>query len=167
MYMLHIKKNRAVFFLLFSPFTFFPFVMHLKLSICGHWLWRMDYKKPMRTGHKQGKMQLTCFSKIGTALEVEQLCLLSCLHLEKQKQVSPITRSRASLRIATAPCLPLGVKDPLKEEEGPLLLAFALGYEAFAFGFCLLLEASVFCFWLFGVGRFWDGKIAEGKRIAE
>jgi hypothetical protein len=25
-------------------------------------LWRADYEKPMRTGHKQGEMQLSCFS---------------------------------------------------------------------------------------------------------
>jgi hypothetical protein len=28
----------------------------------GGQVWRVDYKKPMRTGHKQGKMQLSCFS---------------------------------------------------------------------------------------------------------
>jgi hypothetical protein len=52
--------------------------------------------------------------------------------------------------------LPLGIKDPLKEKEGLLLLllAFVLRCEAFAFGFCFLLEA------------FWCGKLLEGKRIA-
>jgi hypothetical protein len=25
-------------------------------------LWREDYEKPVRTGHKQGEMQLNCFS---------------------------------------------------------------------------------------------------------
>jgi hypothetical protein len=24
-------------------------------------LWRSDYEKPMRTGHKQGEMRLNCF----------------------------------------------------------------------------------------------------------
>jgi hypothetical protein len=24
-------------------------------------VWRVDYEKPMRTGHKQGEMQLNCF----------------------------------------------------------------------------------------------------------
>jgi hypothetical protein len=48
----------------------------------------MDYEKPMRTGHKQGKMQLNCFyllAEIGIALASKQLCLLSCLHSEKQE----------------------------------------------------------------------------------
>jgi hypothetical protein len=38
----------------------------------------------MRTGHKQGELQLPCFSEIGTAREAEQLFLLSCLCSEKQ-----------------------------------------------------------------------------------
>jgi hypothetical protein len=35
--------------------------------------------------------------------------------------------------------LPLDIKDPLKEEEGLLLLAFALGHEAFVFCFGFLV----------------------------
>jgi hypothetical protein len=46
----------------------------------------MDYEKPMRTGHKQGEMQLTCFSEIGTAPEAAHLFLLSCLSSEKQER---------------------------------------------------------------------------------
>jgi hypothetical protein len=48
-------------------------------------VWRADYGKPMRIGHKQGKMRLTCFSKIGTALEAEHLFLLRYFHSEKQE----------------------------------------------------------------------------------
>jgi hypothetical protein len=48
-------------------------------------VWGANYEKPMKTGYKQGEMRLTCFSKIGTAPEAEQLFLLSCLHSEKQE----------------------------------------------------------------------------------
>jgi hypothetical protein len=42
--------------------------------------------KLMRTGHKQGEMQLTCFSEIAQPRrEAEQLFLLGCLHSEKQE----------------------------------------------------------------------------------
>jgi hypothetical protein len=63
-------------------------------------------------------------------------------------QVSPVTVSRPSRRTAAPPCLPLGVKDSLKEDRR----LFALGAFALDFGFWLL------GFWLFGVGGFWKGK---------
>jgi hypothetical protein len=68
----------------------------LVYMLCGI-MWRADYEKPMRTGHKQGETQLSCFSwdvylqaEIGTALateegNAEQLLLLSCL-LRSEKQ---------------------------------------------------------------------------------
>jgi hypothetical protein len=30
--------------------------------VSSRWIWRVDYEKPMRTGHKEGEMQLNCFS---------------------------------------------------------------------------------------------------------
>jgi hypothetical protein len=70
-------------------------------------------------------------------------------------EVSPVTMSHPSLRTAAPqPCLPLGIKDPLKEEEGLLLLALALG-------------CGVFRFWLLAFAfAFGCGKHLEGKRIA-
>jgi hypothetical protein len=41
---------------------------------------------------------------------------------EAGTQVSPVTMSLPSLRAAALPCLPLGIKDSLKEDD-----AFALG----------------------------------------
>jgi hypothetical protein len=61
-------------------------------------------------------------------------------------------------RTAAPPCLPLDIKDSLKEEMRLLLWAFCFGL--FAVGF--LLEA--FGFWLFDVGSFWKGKgMLKGK----
>jgi hypothetical protein len=99
-------------------------------------------QKPMRTGHKQGKMQLTCFSKIGTTPEAEQLCLLSCLCSEKQERSLPVTSP--SLRATALPCSPVGIKRPTEEGAWGF---FALEgfFWALAFGFC---------FGLFGMGSF-------------
>jgi hypothetical protein len=96
----------------------------------------------MRTGHKQGEMQLTCFSEIGTAPEAEQLFLLSCLCAEKQELRFLLLQSRPSPRASANSLFATGNKRPLKEEEELFPLAFTLG----------------FCFWLFGVGSFWRGK---------
>jgi hypothetical protein len=62
-------------------------------------------------------------------------------------QVSPVSMSLPSLRAAAPPCLPLGIKDSLKENLG----LFALGLFAVGFcfgGFCFrhLLEAFTFGF---------------------
>jgi hypothetical protein len=66
-------------------------------------------------------------------------------------QVSPVIMSLSSLRTtAPPPCLPLSIKNPLKEEEG--LFVFALGAFAFCFGPLL-----------FAFGAFWCGKALEGK----
>jgi hypothetical protein len=54
------------------------------------------------------------------------------------------------LRTAAPPCLPLDIKDSLKEDTR--LLLFALGFLLEAFCFWLLLLA--FGFWLFDVGGF-------------
>jgi hypothetical protein len=56
-----------------------------------------------------------------------QLLFLSCL-----TQVSPVTMSRPSLRtVAPPPCLPLDIKDLLKEDErffdGGLMEGFLMG----------------------------------------
>jgi hypothetical protein len=37
------------------------FVQHNFMFSHGS-MWRVDYEKPMRTGHRQGEMQLSCFS---------------------------------------------------------------------------------------------------------
>jgi hypothetical protein len=69
-------------------------------------------------------------------------------------KVSPVTMPRPSPRTAALPCLPLDIKESLKEDWGPFALGFllwafvwglfALGFllEAFTFGFCAL----IFCF---------------------
>jgi hypothetical protein len=51
--------------------------------------------------------------------------------------------SRPSLRNAASPCLPLGIKDSLKEDVRLLLLTF----DFWAFGF--------WAFWAFGFWAFW------------
>jgi hypothetical protein len=63
---------------------------------------------------------------------------------ETGRQVSPVTMSFPSPRTPAPPCLPLGIKDSLKE-DGRLLLweLFALG----ALAFRLL-------FWAFGILTF-------------
>jgi hypothetical protein len=63
-------------------------------------------------------------------------------------QVSPVAMSCPSLGTTVPPCLPLGIKDPLKEDGG----------------FCLRLLLVAFSF---SSGAFWCGKVLEGKRIAE
>jgi hypothetical protein len=61
-------------------------------------------------------------------------------------KVLSVTTSRPSPRTAAPPCLPLGIKDSLKEEKKIFVLRLLL------WGL-LLLD-----FWLFGVGGFWKGK---------
>jgi hypothetical protein len=56
---------------------------------------------------------------------------------EAGTQVSPVTMSHPFQRTAAPPCLPLGIKDSLKEDARLLLWAFAFGFWAFgllAFG---------------------------------
>jgi hypothetical protein len=65
---------------------------------------------------------------------------------EAGTQVSPVTMSCPSLRTAVPPCLPLGIRGPLKE--------------------CLRLLLVAFGFYL-GLWAFWYGKLLEGKRITE
>jgi hypothetical protein len=75
-------------------------------------------------------------------------------------QVSPVTMSHPSPRTTIPPCLPLDIKDPLKEDTGFLLWAFCFGAFAlglFALGFLLEAFAVSFwalSFWLFDVGGF-------------
>jgi hypothetical protein len=64
-------------------------------------------------------------------------------------QVSPVTMSCSSPRTAALPCLPLGIKDSLKEDAGLLLFGLLMG-KAFGFRFS--------GFWLFGMRGFWNGK---------
>jgi hypothetical protein len=59
---------------------------------------------------------------------------------ETGTQLSPVTMSCPSWRAAALPCLPLFIKDMLKEDMR--LLAFALGCEAF----CLWLLPFAFGF---------------------
>jgi hypothetical protein len=60
---------------------------------------------------------------------------------EAGMQVSPVAMSRPSPRITAPSCLPLGIKDSLKEDRRFLLLAL-------------------------GLLAFWCGRLREGKRIA-
>jgi hypothetical protein len=54
---------------------------------------------------------------------------------EAGKHVSPVTMSHPSLRTAAPPCLPLDIKDSLKEDMRFLLLAFCfLGERRFLEG---------------------------------
>jgi hypothetical protein len=39
-----------------------PLATQGKICTVSEDLWRVDYEKPVRTGHKQGEMQLNCFS---------------------------------------------------------------------------------------------------------
>jgi hypothetical protein len=65
--------------------------------------------------------------------------------------------SLPSLRISTPPCLPLDIKDLLKEDARLLPLLW---------GFCLRLLLLAFGLLTFGCGRLLEGKrIAEGKRL--
>jgi hypothetical protein len=68
--------------------------------------------------------------------DAAQLFFLSCL-----MQVSLVTMSCPSLRTAAPPCLPLGIKDSLKED--------ARLFDGGAFGFL-------------DVGIFWKGGLLEG-----
>jgi hypothetical protein len=71
---------------------------------------------------------------------------------EAGMQVSPVTMSHPSPGTAALPCLPLDIKDSLKENWG---VAFALDLllEAFAFGLLL--------FWV--KGGFWKGELLKGN----
>jgi hypothetical protein len=69
-------------------------------------------------------------------------------------QISPLTMSHPTLKAPAPPCLPLFIKDPLKEEEG--LLPFAFGFLAWALAFGFLVWEA-----------FGREKIAEGKKTAK
>jgi hypothetical protein len=56
-------------------------------------------------------------------------------------QVSPVTMSHPSLRTAAPLCLPLDIKDSLKEDRRLFALGFLLKAVAFALGFCFWLLA--------------------------
>jgi hypothetical protein len=82
-----------------------------------------------------------CGLRFGIALTAEEsekvMLFLSCL-----MQVSSVTMSLFSPRNTAPPCLPLGIKDLLKE------------------------DARFFGFWLLDEGRLLEGKrIAEGKEL--
>jgi hypothetical protein len=78
-------------------------------------------------GHRKGKCRKAASPKL-------------FMFREAGMQVSPVTMSCPSPRTAAPPCLPLDIKDSLKEDTRLLLWGlFALGFcfEAFALGFCL------------------------------
>jgi hypothetical protein len=80
---------------------------------------------------------------------------------EAGTQVSPVTMSCLSQRTSAPPCLPLDIKDSLKEDTRLFALgAFALRLLLWGF----LLEAFAFGFWAFGF-LMWEA--LEGKRIVE
>jgi hypothetical protein len=96
-------------------------------------------------------------AEIGTALatekeNAEQLLLLSCLPSEKQE----CRLSRPSLRTTAPSCLPLDIKNSLKEDWA------GRGGVAVCFG--LLLWGFLLGFWDFGFLK-WEA--LEGKRIAK
>jgi hypothetical protein len=71
--------------------------------------------------------------------------------------------SHPSPRTAVPPCLPLFIKDLLKEAQGFCLLPWA-----FAFSFLFLLWGFFFLPWSFLVWEaFGREQIAEGKKIAK
>jgi hypothetical protein len=80
---------------------------------------------------------------------------------EAGTQVSPVTMSHPSLRTTAPPCLLLGIKDSLKEDDRFLLWAFVLGIFTFALRLLLLASDGE---GFFGVGGFWKGKeLLKGK----
>jgi hypothetical protein len=84
---------------------------------------------------------LACGQQIMRSLwDAAQLLFLSCL-----MQVSPVTMSHLSPRTAAPPCLPLNIKDSLKEHAR--LFGF-LAFWLLAFGFL-------------DVGGFWKGRLLE------
>jgi hypothetical protein len=105
--------------------------------------------KPMRTKHKQGEMRLTCFSEIVTALEAEQLFLLSCLCSAKQEGRFLLLQCHAPPQSLCSTLFAAVYKRPTER-----------GLEALASCLWLLLWALVWVFHLglFGVGCFWKGK---------
>jgi hypothetical protein len=78
--------------------------------------------------------------------------------------------SRPSLRNAASPCLPLGIKDSLKEDVRLLLLTFdfwAFGFWAFwvlAFGF-LMKEGFLDVGGFLGERKLLEGRIAGGRLL--
>jgi hypothetical protein len=121
-------------------------------------LWRADYEKPMRTGHKQGEIQLNCFFlKIFicglrlTALAIRGRCRTAAspklfTFREAGMLVSPVTISLPSPRTTDPPCFTTGYKRLTEGGHWVLLFGFLMG-KAFGFrvsGFWLL------GFWAFG-----------------
>jgi hypothetical protein len=79
---------------------------------------------------------------------------------EAETQVSPVTMSHPSPRTAVPPCLPLDIKDSLKEDTRVLLWGFLLWAFALAFVFWV---GFFFYFWLFeGEGFLDEGKLLKG-----
>jgi hypothetical protein len=114
----------------------------------------------MRTGHKQGKMRLTCFSldwhssRSRTAVSPKLFAFTVA-----GTQVSPVTMSQPYWRAAALPCLLLFIKK--KPTEGGLEAFLGFLPLAFTLGFCLWL-----LLWDFGVGSFWKGKeLLKGKEF--
>jgi hypothetical protein len=108
-------------------------------------------------GHRRGKCRTAASPKLFTFREAGM-------------QVSPVTMSHPSLRTTAPPCLPLDIKDSLKEDTRLLLLGFLLQrlFALGAFALRLLLLPFGFGLLAFWCGRFLEGKkIAEGKRIGE
>jgi hypothetical protein len=130
-------------------------------------------------------------AEIGIAPATEEENAKQLLFLNCRWQVSVVTMSHPSLKtVAKPPCLPLGIKDSLKEDTGEMLMLLmagvclsasctedstvqvrgflgweVFGFWAFAFGF---LEGEGFLMWEALEGkRIAEGRIAEGKRITE
>jgi hypothetical protein len=72
-------------------------------------------------------------------------------------KVSALVSLQHPSQRTTAPsCLPLGIKDSLKEDAGLFCLRLLL--FGFLMGKAFGLRLFALCFWLFGVGDFWKGK---------
>jgi hypothetical protein len=105
----------------------------------------------MRTGHKQGEMRLTYFSKITQPRKQNScFCLVVCIQRSRNTGFS-CYNVQLLQRAAALPYLPLDIRGPLKED---LRLLFFWGALAYALG----LEAFAFCFGLFGMGSIRKGK---------
>jgi hypothetical protein len=78
---------------------------------------------------------------------------------EAGTQFSPATTSQPSPRTASPPCLPLGIKDSLKEDVGVFLWCFLL--------WAFWLRIFLLAFWILMWEALEGKRIVEGKRIAE
>jgi hypothetical protein len=95
-----------------------------------------------RPSHRRGKCRTAASAKL-------------FMFREAGTQVSLVTMSLPSPRTTAPPCLPLAIKDSLKEDAGLFALDF-LSFELWAFGFWFL------AFWMW---RLLEVKISVGRLL--